>query len=388
VQTGIRMALEPGQGRTAVPVRATLAGALIGLAAVATAVTFGVSLDRLVSTPELYGRTWDAVVDAQFGALPQATAERELRADTDVAAFTGGFYGEAEVGGHAVTAIGLDNGLVGPSLVEGRGPRADDEVVLGTSTLRRVNGRLGGTVYVSLGTTGRRMTVVGRAVFPGLGRGGFPQTGLGDGVWTTANALAPPADPELGEEPYFNFYLVRLRDGAPATAGRAVADRLVELSCGVECAEPAAALRLQEPAEIATLRRVRWTPTVLAALLAVLAVATLAQTLVTSIRRRRRDLAVLKTLGFLRSQVSATVAWQASTLAVLATLLGVPLGVVIGRLAWRTLGEELGIVPDPATPALALALALPVTLVLANLMAVVPGLMAGRVQPAVALRSE
>jgi putative ABC transport system permease protein len=64
--TGVRMALESGHGRTAVPVRATLAGAIIGLAAVTTAVTFAVSLDRLVATPRLFGRTWDIVLDGQF----------------------------------------------------------------------------------------------------------------------------------------------------------------------------------------------------------------------------------------------------------------------------------------------------------------------------------
>jgi hypothetical protein len=48
----------------------------------------------------------------------------------------------------------------------------------------------------------------------------------------------------------------------------------------------------------------------------------------------------------------------------------------------------MGIVPDVATPALALVLAVPVTIVLANVIAVVPGWLAGRVRPAVALRAE
>src|SRR5207244_5369131 len=49
--------------------------------------------------------------------------------------------------------------------------------------------------------------------------------------------------------------------------------------------------------ELPTLGRIAQVPLALAALLAVLAALTLAQTLVTSVRRRRRDLAILKTLG-------------------------------------------------------------------------------------------
>ena len=36
---------------------------MIAIAAIAAALTFGASLDRLVDTPTLYGQTWDA----QFG---------------------------------------------------------------------------------------------------------------------------------------------------------------------------------------------------------------------------------------------------------------------------------------------------------------------------------
>ena len=48
---GVRMALEPGRGRTAVPVRTTMLAAIVGVAAVAAALTVTASADRLVSTP-------------------------------------------------------------------------------------------------------------------------------------------------------------------------------------------------------------------------------------------------------------------------------------------------------------------------------------------------
>src|SRR5207249_7629568 len=56
---GVRMALERGRGRTAVPVRTAVAGVTVGIAALAAALTFGSSLDHLLGTPRLYGVTWN-----------------------------------------------------------------------------------------------------------------------------------------------------------------------------------------------------------------------------------------------------------------------------------------------------------------------------------------
>ena len=62
------------------------------------------------------------------------------------------------------------------------------------------------------------------------------------------------------------------------------------------------------PGEIRNYAGVRETPLALGLALVALAVGTLAQVLLTSVRRRRRDLAVLKTLGLSRRQVQAVVA--------------------------------------------------------------------------------
>jgi ABC-type lipoprotein release transport system permease subunit len=123
-------------------------------------------------------------------------------------------------------------------------------------------------------------------------------------------------------------------------------------------------------------------------LLAVLGVGTLGHTLVTSTRHRRRDLAVLKTLGFVRRQVSATVAWQATTFAVVALLLGLPLGVAAGRWAWLLVNQGLHSPAGPVTPALAVLMAVPATLLVANLVAAMPAREAAVTRPAVVLRSE
>ena len=82
----------------------------------------------------------------------------------------------------------------------------------------------------------------------------------------------------------------------------------------------------QRPGDIKNYAGIRDTPLILGLVLAVLAVGTLSHVLVTGVRRRRRDLAVLKALGFTRSQVRAVVAWQATALAAAALVIGVPPG--------------------------------------------------------------
>jgi putative ABC transport system permease protein len=145
---------------------------------------------------------------------------------------------------------------------------------------------------------------------------------------------------------------------------------------------------LKDTPNLSNFKRIESLPLLLAGLLALAGAATMLHTLVSSIRRRRRDLAILKTLGFLRGQVSAAVAWQATTLVVLALLLGLPLGIAAGRWGWNLFANQLGIVPEPQVSIVPLVLAIPATLLLANLIALLPGRAASRVSPALVLRSE
>ena len=134
--------------------------------------------------------------------------------------------------------------------------------------------------------------------------------------------------------------------------------------------------------------RVDTLPLVGAGVLALVAAAMVTHLLLSSIRRRRRDLALLKTLGFTGRQVSLTVGWQATTLGVVALVIGLPLGVAAGRWAWTIAAERLGVVVAPVVPALALLLVVPLTLVVANVVAAGPAWLAGRTRPAVVLRAE
>jgi predicted lysophospholipase L1 biosynthesis ABC-type transport system permease subunit len=142
------------------------------------------------------------------------------------------------------------------------------------------------------------------------------------------------------------------------------------------------------PAEIDRVRQIRDLPTLLAVFVAVVALTAVGLGLVTSLRRRRRDLAVLKTLGFSRRQLRVAVAWQASTVAAVALVVGIPLGALVGTYFWRRVADELGVASDPAWPVLALVIVAAVALIAVNVVAAFPARRAARTRPAVVLRSE
>ena len=142
------------------------------------------------------------------------------------------------------------------------------------------------------------------------------------------------------------------------------------------------------PTDILNYSRVQATPIALAAVLGLLAAGAIANVLLSSVRRRRRDFAILATLGFARRQVLAAVAWQATALVVLALVVGLPAGIALGRWIWTVFASGLGIVPDPQVPVVALLAAIPIALVLANGIAAPSGWLARRSAPATVLRTE
>jgi len=126
----------------------------------------------------------------------------------------------------------------------------------------------------------------------------------------------------------------------------------------------------------------------LAVIIGLLAGAAMIHELVSSVRSGRRQIGVLKTLGFTRRQVIGTVAWHASMLAGAALLVGVPLGVVIGRRVWTAIVDNLGLVSAPVVSIPAIGVVVMLVLVVANLAALGPGIVAARTRPATALRTE
>jgi ABC-type lipoprotein release transport system permease subunit len=373
---GVRMALEPGRGRSAVPVRTTLAGVTLGVGALVAALTFGASLAHLLGSPRLYGQTWDLQLE---DATDETFAERGLsllRADPRVEAMGIGSAGSAllEVDGRRADAIALDpvEGDILPPMLAGRPPQGTGEVALGARTARALGAGIGDVVEVA--RSGERavpMRVVGRVAFPSVGNA----SRLGDGVLATV-AARDAVSPDDASDDLF----LRLTPGAdPAVV---VAD------LNTRAGTNAFAQSRGSPADIVNFGRVESMPFVLGGILAGIAGATLAHLLLSAVRRRRRELAILKTLGFVRGQVAGTVAWQATTVVVVSLVIAVPLGVALGRWVWTVLADDLGVVAQPRVPLLALVAVAAGAVLLANVIALVPGQIAARTRSATDLRSE
>jgi hypothetical protein len=381
---GVRMALEPGRGRTAVPVRTTIAGTAAAVAAVAMAVTFSASLNHLLATPRLSGFTWDAIIAVDSKGIERVKGI--LDADPDVATAW-------ELDGDSLLIDGRrePNGLAfdlrgpfRPALIEGRVPVDDDEIALGTQTLRNLRKGIGQTVRVALAEDffgppdgpAVPMRVVGRVAVPQFF---FAQTEPGRGAVLSYPGLARL--PGKGTSFQGGAYFLRFKAGADRDAALArLTERLAEFG--------PFPLPGRRSADVTNLSRITGMPVVLAGLLAAMSAGILAHTLVTAVRRRRRDLAILKTLGFVPGQVRAAVAWQATTTVLIALVVGLPLGIAAGRWVWRLFTDHLGVVPEPIVPWLIIGLAIPAALLLANLIAVGPARAAGRTRPGAVLRAE
>jgi ABC-type antimicrobial peptide transport system permease subunit len=367
--SGVRLALEPGQGATAVPVRTTVAGVVIAIAAIATALTFGASFNRLVDTPRLYGQNWDAEFGDGFDPDLAREAYPYLKKDRFVGAFSGGTISEIAIDGTRVGVLAMEpaKGSIGPSIIEGRAAAAPDEIVVASKTLDRIGANVGDVVRLSVGKHSTHARVVGAGVLADV-QGAHAL--LGEGVVMTLNGyrrLVPDAP--------HNYFLVRFAEGV---------DRRKALAS----LEEAQAVNGAKPVDVANYSRVDSMPIVIGFLLGLVAVATLVHTLMTSLRRRRRDLAILKTLGFERAQISRVVMWQATTIVSIAVLIGIPLGIAAGRWSWRLFAEELGVVPDATVPIAAVLVVVPAALLVANLIAALPARLAAKTRPTIVLRAE
>jgi ABC-type lipoprotein release transport system permease subunit len=290
------------------------------------------------------------------------------------------------VDGSPMPAVGIDpkHGAARPTLVDGSLPTQGGEVALGRLTKRQLGVDTGdGITARDLDGNPVHLKVVGTVVLPGLGTyPGSDKTSLGEGAVVTQDQLY-----ELGPNLGRDDFVVKFSDSATTHQRQVVLSRAQTIAEQVD-PEGFGAEGIQRPSDIVAYDRVRSTPFVLALVLAVLASATVAHALISAVRRRRRDLALLATLGFTRRQISSTVAWQSTTVGMLALLIGVPLGIIGGRWAWGLLADDLGTLSEPRVPIVAIVIGIPVVVLLCNAVAYVPGRIAARTKPAVVLRSE
>jgi hypothetical protein len=404
---GLRFALEPGHGRTAVPVRSVMAGTVLAVGVGMATLTFGSSLSTLISHPSLYGWNFsDALYSTDgYGPLPSRFVGPLLAHDPDVAATTGVYFATVQIDGQTVPGIAYTTpGAITPDPLTGQRLTGRGQIVLGPATLAALHKRLGDTVTVSEGAIvpPTRLRIVGTAALPTIGDVIGVHASLSTGAVISTRSVPAAGLDAYGPLSGPNAIFVRLRPGVSQASGLRSLDHVAS-ELNRDARSPAveslvgnvgdyvqlfSALPVQRPAEIVNYKTMGAMPAVLAGGLAAGAVAGLGLTLVASVRRRRRDFALLKTLGFTKRQLAAAVAWQSSVVAVVGLVVGVPVGIAAGRWLWLAFAHELSAVPDPVVPAGSVAAAAAAALVLANLVAALPGFAAARTPAAVVLRAE
>ncbi len=404
---GLRFSLERGHGRTAVPVRSALMGAVLAVAVVVATLTFGSSLATLDSHPALYGWNWTYAINSPGTDDVPPVVGKLLNRDPDVAAWAGYSFANVQIDGLTIPVL-LTQGhsSLGPPILSGHALDANNEIVLGAATLAALHTKLGETVSVSYGVPKDAPTyvpptplvVVGTATMPTIGVSGHLHPSMGTGALLRA-ALEPAAFKRAIRDPDPNLNgpvieVVRLKRGVSLAAGRSSLRRIVGAADKVMAADPNGAgdtyavLSVQRPAEIVNYQSTGATPALLASGLAAGAIVALGLTLAASVRRRRRDLALLKTFGFTQRQLAAAVAWQASVAAFVGFVIGVPIGLIVGRWLWSLFARAIYVVPSPSLPVADVAVVALGTLILANLAAIVPGRIAARTPTALVLRAE
>jgi hypothetical protein len=383
VVVGTRFALEPGRGRAAVPVRPVLLGAVAGVLGVLAAFTFSRGVSDAAGHPERFGQTFQlsAFVGSNgedYGPTDQLV--KALGDSDDVQGVDDGRVGVATgPGGRGSVSLYTYSGGAKPLdvvITSGRMPRSSGEILLAPQSMRTLHLRVGDRVALSGSERAATFTVTGAGLVPAGSHNTYD-----DGGWITDAGYDTLFDG-------FKFHLVyvELRPAART------ADAAASLSAAIGKTDPALAdYGLEAPEQltaVATLREVRDLPVVLGIFLALLAVGAVGHGLVTAVRRRAHELAVLRALGMTRWQCRGVVITQATVLAVIGLALGVPLGLAIGRIVWRAVADYTPLQYVSPTALWVILLIGPAALLVANVLAAVPGQRAARMRISQILRTE
>lgn len=369
---GLGFAFQARRGRNAVSPRATVTGIALGLLTLTATIVFGGSLTHLVETPHLWGAAWQARVGDGFAVDPDGRVGSGLLSDPWVRDVAAGTAGQLQLDQRVrVDAFAVDvvKGDLTPLVLEGRAPARPDEILLGTTALHSLGARLGDAVTVSVGPASRRLRIVGRGPVP---LGAFRDSGQSAMITFQAfRELAPSAQPDI--------YLV---NGPPGTNSTAALDYLSRHHSGIGVFGP------ELPTDVANFGDAQWLPPAMGAVLVILSVLILAHALVMATRGRRWELGVLKTLGFVRSQVAAAVMLQAVALVTASAAVAIPLGVLTGRWLWLAFANQVGVQAEAVIPGLEIAGLVLAAVAMSVAVAAGPARAASRVSPAVLLRTE
>jgi ABC-type lipoprotein release transport system permease subunit len=379
----------------------SIGGAAASVALAAAVLAVVTSAQALTTDPARYGVPWDLMAVTPYGDQPPDLLAGELAEVEGVEAVAGfttlGFVldGKQTVPGYAVADV---EGEARPTMLEGRPASTGDEIVLGPDTADAIGASVGDIIDVTVTVEAGEarsvpMQITGLATFPVITQLGSTQARLGTGVFVTeAGREAILGEPgselsqtnqNLGNTAEWSAFRVSSPEAAEALLSTYPAG-VPDASFGL----PGTWYRDAMPAEVIQIDEVL--PLLWAGVGVSCAVVLLISihSLWSQLKTRRRELAVLQQLGLTRPELGRVTVWQAAPLALLAVVLGIPIGLLAGRAAYTDFASRLGVVASPSVPAvwvLALATVLALTFVLSIGVA---SRLARRANPASALRQE
>jgi hypothetical protein len=374
---GARLAL-PGPGRRDVAMRISLV-MLTGLLAITTAVVWVTAgVDRLANDAQRRGWGWDVTVINGFGynELPLVQTD-QLLDGAGAVAWSYLRFSQLETADRSFPVFGVEprRGAVAFELLEGRMPTGPDEIALGTATMRELGTSINHRVSVGGRTARRDATVVGRVVLPALAPTDGVRPRLGAGAVLSNEGL------DARDGPGFpTVAIVRARPGEAGRLAASVVERLGPTTTVEVMRTPMASeLRLWEDG-------LHQTPLIAVGATVVLTGCLLMHALLHAARRARRDRAVLRVVGTTPAQVHHTLLVQALLLVATAIVVGVPIGALVGTIAWQRVASALGVAGDGVWPAMLMLVLVTSTIVVAVVVALVCRFGSTRDGPAAVLR--
>ena len=385
VLIGTRFALEPGRGRSALPVRPALMGAVAGVLGVLAAFTFSAGVADAAAHPARFGQTNQ--LETYIGENgqdpgPLGPVLRAVAASRDVTGLDDALIAVAQSGQVSITTYTYDpvGGKRLPVvLTAGRLPAAPDEIVLAPTTARQLHATTGATIRLTGGAHPVTVRVSGLGFVPEGAHNDYDS-----GAWVT-----PVGYDRLFSGAHYRFkFHVALVSLRPGTDVAAAARRLSAAAASVKGGQGVVFFAPAPPQNLLVVKDVAVLPLALGAFLVLLAVGAVGHALATAVQRRRGELAVLRALGMTRLQSRLVVVTQASVLAAVGLAVGVPLGFALGRFVWRLVAQSTPMAYHPPLAFWALVLIGPLALLAANLLAAWPGQRAARLRSAQILRAE
>lgn len=375
VGLGAGLAVDRGRGPRSLPTRPAIIGAVAAVTGVVGCFGLLHGIDDALATPARSGQVWNV------GAFPESTKQfAQLRTivRTDPGAAASGILERAPMTvqgqGIPVYAATPLKGRRPFPVISGRAPTGAREVAIGPATARALHRGIGQTLRIRSGDHPPvSMTITGKVLLPQDAHSSFDQ-----GALVTPRGLTHiTGQPLLQRAEQEDLTLVAYYPHGTRDAIRAIHHRTGAEVDGVTM-----------PQDVLNLRNVRPLPRALSVFLVLLGIAALGHALVTAVRRRRGELAVLRAMGFTPRQTAVTILAQAGTVALVGLVIGIPLGIILGRLSWEWVADATPLVFSPPVAVAVILLAIPVTIVVANLLAAGPARHAARARPAGVLRAE